>query len=609
MTPDEPIPASTPPMERDSIAAGAMPEPASVPSFARATGLRLDAPARIDAPDTAHWDAAADLVIVGLGGAGVAAALEGVERGLSVIAVDRFSHGGSTAANGGVFYAGAGTVVQREAGIDDSPAAMTAYLDMEAGEVVSRKTIEEFVAESPATIDWLIAQGVHFSATYWPQKSSYPPLDKFLYHSDNTLVARYSQRARPAPRGHRVFARNGKKAWGLGGALTGKLEAAALAKGLDSIPHAQVTRLLTDANGRVIGVEGRRIPPDSVVSRRYAKAVARAGKWLSALPPSFPLAGFTQALGMRAFKRAEALMTRHATPFRIRAHAGVLISTGGFIMNRKMLAHFAPGFLSCLPNAAIGEDGAGILLGASVGGDTALMDRISAWRFINPPKAWSASMLVNSAGRRFTDETLYGATLGDAVAAQPGGKAWVIYDADARRDAFRQARDKTIVPFQRDLTLLNLWFNKVKASTIEELAQKLAMPPAALVRTVGDYNAACAAGSDDPFGKQRKDMRPVSRGPFYAMDASIDSKMLVLATMTVGGLRVDEATGRVLDRDSCPIEGLYAAGRSAIGICSQTYVSGLSFADCIFSGRRAARDAAAQRLRRPQRPPVEAVRA
>ena len=34
------------------------------------------------------------------------------------------------------------------------------------------------------------------------------------------------------------------------------------------------------------------------------------------------------------------------------------------------------------------------------------------------------------------------------------------------------------------------------------------------------------------------------------------------------------------------INGLYAAGRSAVGVCSNIYVSGLSIADCVFSGRR-----------------------
>jgi 3-oxo-5alpha-steroid 4-dehydrogenase len=43
----------------------------------------------------------------------------------------------------------------------------------------------------------------------------------------------------------------------------------------------------------------------------------------------------------------------------------------------------------------------------------------------------------------------------------------------------------------------------------------------------------------------------------------------------------------VLSADDESIDGLYAAGRTAVGICSSSYISGLSLADCIFSGRRA----------------------
>jgi len=52
---------------------------------------------------------------------------------------------------------------------------------------------------------------------------------------------------------------------------------------------------------------------------------------------------------------------------------------------------------------------------------------------------------------------------------------------------------------------------------------------------------------------------------------------------------VDERTGQVLREDGSAVPGLYAAGRTAAGICSTTYVSGLSLADCVFSGRRAVR--------------------
>ena len=63
--------------------------------------------------------------------------------------------------------------------------------------------------------------------------------------------------------------------------------------------------------------------------------------------------------------------------------------------------------------------------------------------------------------------------------------------------------------------------------------------------------------------------------------------------LTLGGLKVEEATGLVRREDGSVIPGLYAAGRTAVGICSNVYVSGLAYADCIFSGRRVGRSVAA----------------
>ena len=62
--------------------------------------------------------------------------------------------------------------------------------------------------------------------------------------------------------------------------------------------------------------------------------------------------------------------------------------------------------------------------------------------------------------------------------------------------------------------------------------------------------------------------------------------------LTLGGLTVAEDTGQVLREDGSIVGGLYAAGRTAVGLCSNSYVSGLSLADCVFSGRRAGKHAA-----------------
>ncbi|MEJ0046945.1 MAG: FAD-binding protein [Rhodospirillales bacterium] len=108
---------------------------------------------------------------------------------------------------------------------------------------------------------------------------------------------------------------------------------------------------------------------------------------------------------------------------------------------------------------------------------------------------------------------------------------------------------------------------------------------------MAEYNHAATGAAADALGKGVGDMAIIGEGPYQALDISIDAKLEPLPTLTLGGLRVDEETGGVLGVDGETIEGLYAAGRTAIGICSNIYVSGLSSADCTFSGRRAGKAA------------------
>ncbi len=85
----------------------------------------------------------------------------------------------------------------------------------------------------------------------------------------------------------------------------------------------------------------------------------------------------------------------------------------------------------------------------------------------------------------------------------------------------------------------------------------------------------------------------LDRAPYSLIDLSIRPRPAYPAPMlTLGGLAVAEDTGEVLRDDGTTISGLYAAGRSAVGLCSRSYVSGLSLADCVYSGRRAGRHAA-----------------
>jgi 3-oxo-5alpha-steroid 4-dehydrogenase len=245
-----------------------------------------------------------------------------------------------------------------------------------------------------------------------------------------------------------------------------------------------------------------------------------------------------------------------------------------------------------MPLGTASDNGSGILLGQSVGGKTDRMSRISAWRFINPPEAFARGMVVDNKGERYINELMYGAALGEAMVEEHEGVAILVIDDELRRLAREQCRPGQAQWFQRAPALLNLWFNCKEGHTIEELARVIRVPPDSLRKTLDAYNAAAEGKRADPFGKDPEKMHAMTEGPYYAIDCSIDSKRFPCPTLTLGGLVVDERTGQVENENGEGIAGLYAAGRTAVGVCSRQYVSGLSIADCVFSGRRAGRAAA-----------------
>jgi 3-oxo-5alpha-steroid 4-dehydrogenase len=147
--------------------------------------------------------------------------------------------------------------------------------------------------------------------------------------------------------------------------------------------------------------------------------------------------------------------------------------------------------------------------------------------------------------------------------------------------------------FQLATGLMNLLLNCKKAKDLGELSRLLGVPREKLERVIETYNEAAEGRRADPFRKDPKGMhRFATQGPFYAIDCSLGSQTNVCPVMTLGGLALDEKTGEVLAAKGGKVPGLYAAGRNAVGICSRQYVSGLSIADCVYSGRRAGRHAA-----------------
>jgi 3-oxo-5alpha-steroid 4-dehydrogenase len=524
------------------------------------------------------WDLEADVVVIGFGAAGACAALEAAAAGAEVIVLDRFGGGGATALSGGVVYAGGGTIQQLQAGVRDTPEAMFGYLSHEVGDAVSPATLRDFCKTSAQMLVWLSSKGVPFDGSLSPDKTSYPSDKHYLYYSGSERS--FAHLAAPAPRGHRAVGRGTS-----GQVLYAALAAAALSAGVSIARQTRADGLITGGAGEVIGV--------SCVSMRGApawaafahRALHRAGN------KAFLYAG---GLGRRLHSPVAWLESRHARPLRIRARHGVVIAAGGFVANRALMREHAPAYRGGLALGTGGDDGSGIRLGKAVGGATRFLDRVSCWRFITPPSALLRGVLVDRGGLRVCDESLYGAAIGEAMVQRHGRRAWLVVDRAIVSQSWRQLRGG-MQWFQLLQAVYLLTKARVSAHSLADAAVKAGVDPGGLTATVTSYNAAAAAGAPDPAGKPADLVTVLGQPPYSLIDLSIRPRPAYPAPMlTLGGLVVAEDTGQVSRADGTAVAGLYAAGRSAVGLCSNSYVSGLSLADCVYSGRRAGRHAAAR---------------
>jgi 3-oxo-5alpha-steroid 4-dehydrogenase len=519
------------------------------------------------------WDVEADVVIIGFGAAGACAALEGAAAGARVLVLDRFDGGGATALSGGIVYAGGGTAQQRAAGVSDSADAMFRYLRTEVGDAVPAATLRAFCEGSAAMLGWLESHGVPFAGSLCPDKTSYPTNRHYLYYSGSEVSARAV--APPAPRGHRAHGRGTS-----GGLLYARLAAAVRRAGIRVVTQTTAVALIT-ADDRVTGVECR--------SLRDAPWWARAAHRLAhraALKPHL----YVPKLGRVMHRPADWLERRYGRTLRVGAGRGVVIAAGGFGANRPMLRAHAPSARGGLLLATPGDDGSGIRLGTQAGGVTDRLDRVSVWRFLTPPPALLRGVLVDRDGKRIGDESRYGAAIGEEI-VRHGGQAWLLVDRATLALARRQVRTTTLW-FQRLQAWYLLFVAPVSAPSPQAVAAKAGVDPDGLAATLAAYNAAAAL--DDPGGKPPDLLVAQDQPPYALIDFSIRPRMLDPApVLTLGGLVVDPDTGAVQRADGTPVPGLYAAGRSAVGLCSRSYVSGLSIADCVFSGRRAGRHASA----------------
>ena len=539
-------------------------------------------PIAVDDNQVIDWDRQVDVVVVGFGGAGAAAALQARASGAEVVLVDRFGGGGTTSYSGGVIYAGA-TRFQRQAGFDDTVEDMLDYLRLEVGDAVAPETLRRFCEGSADDLDWLIGHGVGYASDAYLDKVTYPPEGKFLYYSGNEKSPAYAARAKPAPRGHRAVGP------GFGGAhYIAALRRAIAREGVALVTHTRVDRLIRDDNGAVIGVEALQLAPE-----KHAEQQALYEKVSPYVPHNHRRTEQAQT-AMAALERS------HARRIRIRARGGVILSTGGFAYGRSLIDRFDPEIARHYEVvhrlSTMGNDGSGVAMAMAADAAVERMDSLYIARNIAPPEALLEGVIVNRMGQRFVAEDAYVSVIGGEIARQPAGEAYLLVNARCFR---RSVVESLTCGWQRFKyfgapMLINFAFGGTRRERdLSALAHRIGIEPMALAVTIEEHDLDIAAGRPDRVGKMKALSKPIGGGAVYAINMSMSNRHAMTKFMTLGGLKVDEQTGAVLRSDGGAIAGLYAAGMCAAGLHSNGYISGLSIADGVFSGRRAGRNAAA----------------
>lgn len=326
-----------------------------------------------------------DVIVVGAGGAGMAAATTAAQRGARVLLVEAGDRaGGSTALSGGVFYA-AGTSLQRAAGIEDDPEAMFRYYMNVNQHKLEPSLVRRLCHDAAPTFEWLVSLGVRF------------PLEN-LYCSGVDRIRR----------GHRAEGHGAEIAAALEGSLSGR-----------SVDVALGTRVrdLRVEQGRVTGIK---VGGDAV--RAGAVVIATGGfgnnpRLLAELYPSAARQGDLAWYIGTDHARGDGLeMARAAGADLTMPDRGLLLLTPGFVRD---LEPYLPPWLVHVNHEGrrfIDESTeysvlAEVLMGQTAGECFAIFDEATraAARAVPAPN-WSADRLTHFAetGRLAKADTLEG---------------------------------------------------------------------------------------------------------------------------------------------------------------------------------------------------------
>ena len=437
-----------------------------------------------------------DIAIVGAGGAGMTAALVAADAGKSVLVLESQPAvgGNSVKSTGGMnaaktVYQDANTFAEN-AGIEKTLAAAEKYADNEAITALAAKVKEQWDA-------WQAAPEGYFDS---PELFALDTLIGGKGLNDPELVNTLVNNSEAAIEWLRTVGINLDNVAAFGGASVKRIhrpvndEGKTVSVGAYTIPRLEqackerknlalmtditVTRILTDENGNVCGVE----------------AVAKAGN-----------------------------------PVTVKAKA-VILATGGFGANLPMVASYAPQLEGFMTTNAAGIQGQGIQMAVELGAATVDMDQIQIHPTVQADTAsliteglrGDGAVLINANGERFIDEVGTRDVVSAAEIAQPGSFSWLVVDQ-------KMVDASSVIQGYINRGLM------ISGETYEDLAKNLEIPAEAFAATMQKWNGYVAEKNDPDFGRTSF-ANPLDTAPYYAV------KVTAGIHHTMGGLKIDTQT-------------------------------------------------------------------
>jgi 3-oxosteroid 1-dehydrogenase len=566
-----------------------------------------------------HWDEQVDLLILGTGAGGLAAAVTGANEGLSTLVLEKTELlGGTTAYSAGTCWIPNNRFQRADGTMDDAEVA-GGYLDRLVGDKAPREVRESYLRHGSQAIDYFDGLGVRF----WHSKTVVD------YHPEVEGASLGGRALEPQTFDGRKL---GKENFGR---VRPPVPEFALFGGTMMVRRAEVNQLLTMLQGspkaaplalklgarwakdRLSYSRGTRLAMgNALVANLFHQLLQRDGRvWFNSSAVRLLTGDTGRVIG--------AVVAHQGRELRIRAGRGVVLAGGGFSASTDWRTRYLPNPTPQYTRAAEGSTGDTLSLAQDVGGSLSEPRDDNAFWFPSSigrrkdgstvvfPHIWDRSkpgiVAVNAKGRRFVDESVSYHRFVRAMYAEnsttPSVPAWLIIDARAlHRYGLGMIRPK----------LPKAWLRKYlrsgylhSAPTISELAAKIGVDADGLERTVADNNRGAITGVDEEFGKgtspfglqygdpthrPNASLGPIETAPFYAM------ALVPTPLGTSLGLRTD-ADARVLDAAGAPIAGLYACGNDAASMSASEYPGagcqvggGLTFG--YVAARHAARPAA-----------------